>query len=177
MTRDWSHTSEEWGDDEDACAGDESQLDGLPDFSGYSPIFDDSDNIEDSTIESGPPREPRPSGPESTIQTLLMTASNPSGSVSATALMGGRILKVELTHQVTKMTETDLSKEVVAVCRLTSRQAEAAQHHLIASLMCSLGHDPVSIRGFLEHTVGLPAPQTVRDEKARALAAYYSNHD
>nr|ACE06967.1 hypothetical protein MSMEG5168c [Mycolicibacterium smegmatis MKD8] len=97
--------------------------------------------------------------------------------MSATALIGGRITKIELAPQVTKMGEADLAREIVSVCRLTSRQAEAAHHHLIASLMCGLGHDPVSTRAFLEHTVGLPSPQTVRDEKARVLAAYYSDHD
>lgn len=175
MTSDRFQTPGEWGDDEDLCVVDESQLDHLPTASFQ--VFGDSDDVEDWCTESGPNREQRYGGTENTIQTLLVTASNPSDSVSATALMGGRILKIDLAPQVTKMAEADLANEIFTVCRLTSRQAEAAQHHLIASLMCSLGHDPASIRAFLEHTAGLPSPQTVRDEKARVLAAYYSNQD
>jgi hypothetical protein len=168
--------SDEWGDDEDPRDDDGSQLDGLPDFSGFSDVFQESDDVEDWPTERKPDLE-RGGAAESTVQTLLVNASDPSDSVSATALMGGRIVRIELTPQVTKMSEADLAREIVSVCRLTSRQAEAAQHHLIASLMSGLGHNPANIRAFLEHTVGLPSPETVRNEKVRELAAYYSNHD
>ncbi|KWX23590.1 hypothetical protein AFM11_14235 [Mycolicibacterium wolinskyi] len=91
--------------------------------------------------------------------------------------MDGRVFQVNLSPQVARMTESELAAEIVAVCTLTSRQADATRHHILATLMSELGQDPVSSRAFLEHTIGLPSPQTVLDEKARMFADYYSDRD
>ncbi|OLT91482.1 hypothetical protein BKG60_22405 [Mycobacterium syngnathidarum] len=91
--------------------------------------------------------------------------------------MDGRVFQVRLSPNVTKMTESELADEIVKICGLASRQAEAAQYHLVATVMDELGHDPAGTRAFLEHTVGLPSPQTVRNEKAQMFADHYSDPD
>ncbi|OMC32967.1 hypothetical protein A5740_12485 [Mycobacterium sp. GA-1841] len=106
-----------------------------------------------------------------------MTAEHPSGSIAATSLIDGRVFLVKLSSQVTRMTESELAEEIVKVCTRATRQAEAAHHHIIASIMGELGQDPAATRSFLERTIGLPSPQTVLDEKARVFADYYSKHD
>lgn len=87
------------------------------------------------------------------------------------------MFQVLLSPQVTRMTESELADEIVTTCTLTSRQAEAAQHYLLATLMQELGQDPTSTRSFLEHTIDLPTPETVITEKARMYSEYYSTGD
>jgi hypothetical protein len=177
MTPGWSQAPDEWGNDDEPYVENEPLLDGFPDHTGSSSVFDRFDTVENYSSESGEDRHQVAGGAEETVETLLVTGSDPGHSVTATALLGGRIIQIELAPTVAKLSEAELAREIVAVCNLTTRQAEAAQHHLIASLMCSLGHDPVSTRGFLEHTVGLPSPQTVRNEKARMFTHYYSSDE
>ncbi|ART68702.1 hypothetical protein BTO20_09000 [Mycobacterium dioxanotrophicus] len=119
-------------------------------------------------------REAAAGDSDETVETLLVTAVSPSGAVTANGLVDGTVIQVALSTQVTRMTEAELADEVVTTCALASRQAEAAQHYLLATLMRALGQDPASTRSFLEHTIGLPTPETVISEKARMLADYYS---
>lgn len=163
MSDDWSHSADSW-DDDDALEFNE--------VTGCSPI---ADKFDDDWIDVADDNHATAAGEShETVETLVVTASSPSGSVVATGLIDGRVVQVALSSQVTRMTEPELADEIVTTCTLTSKQAEAAQHYLLATLMRELGQDPVSTRSFLEHTIGLPTPETVISEKARMLADYYS---
>lgn len=176
MTRDRPHPISDWDDEDDEGYVDRSmELDELPEYSDYLPPDDDAQD--DWIVDSNDNREQPTGKGDDTVETLLVTATNPSGSVTATALMDGLVFQVELSSQVTKMTESELADEIVTVCTLARRQAEAARHYLIATLMTELGQDPVGTRAFLEHTIDLPSPQTVRNEKAQMFADYYSHRD
>jgi hypothetical protein len=112
------------------------------------------------------------------VATLLFTATNPPGTVAATALMDGRIIRVELSPQVTRMTESQLAEEITVMSRLARRQAQAAQHAIAAQVMHELGHDGASTRSYLERTLSLPSPQAVLAEKLHVFAArYVDEHD
>ncbi|MGV0811688.1 YbaB/EbfC family DNA-binding protein [Mycolicibacterium boenickei] len=176
MTSDWPPSTGDWDDDDnDVYAGSPMELDGLPDYSGYSPT--DDDTHDDWIVEPDDNRQPPTDKGDETVETLLVTATNPSSSVTATALMDGRVFQVQLSSTATKMTESELADEIVKVCALATRQAEAAQYHLIATLMDGLGQDPAGTRAFLEHNIGLPSPQTVRNEKAQMFADHYADHE
>ncbi|WP_083171165.1 hypothetical protein [Mycobacterium aquaticum] len=164
MTDDWWHSTDSWDDDDDPFEYDE-----IP---GSSSI---DDNFEGNWIDVADDNPEGAAGDsDEMVETLLVTAVSPSGAVTATGLMDGRVIQVALSRQVTSLTEAELADEVVTTCALTSRQAEAAQHYLLATWMRELGQDPASTRSFLEHTIGLPTPETVISEKARMLADYYS---
>lgn len=167
MTRDWSHSKDVWDDGDDDRA---TELDG---FFDYRPIDDDSED--DWLTDSNDNRASSAGEVDATIETLLVTATSPSRSVTATGFMDGRVFQVLLSSQVTRMTESELADEIVTTCTLTSMQAEAAQHYLLATLMRALGQDPASTRSFLEQAIGLPTPETVISEKARMLADHYSS--
>jgi hypothetical protein len=108
------------------------------------------------------------------VETVLFTATNPAGTVSVTVLMGGQIQRVNLSPQVTKMTESELAEEITVISALARQQAQAGQHAVIAHLMHQLGRDPASTRSFLERELGLPTPETVRAERAKVFAARYA---
>ena len=111
------------------------------------------------------------------VMTLLFTATNPPGTVSATAVMDGRTVRIDLSQQVTDMTETQLAQEITIIAGLAQRQAQAAQHAMAANVMQRLGHDGASTESYLERELGLPSPQTVLSERAQLFAARYVDED
>jgi len=165
MPRDGSDAP--WDDGDDlGDQEDESVLDALDE---YVPVQDADDPWD-------LPEPPTGDGDDQ-IETLLVTATNPAGTVVATALMSGQVVRVELSSQVTKMTESQLAEEITVISTLAREQARAAQYAFIATFMHQLGHDPAGTRGFLEHEIGLPSPQTVLDEKARLFATRYADEN
>lgn len=98
-------------------------------------------------------------GDEESVETVLFTAHNPERTVTAVALMSGRILRVELSHKVVHMTESELSVEISLVCEIARMQALAAQHAILARLLRVLGRDPAETASVLWRQLGLPAPE------------------
>lgn len=143
-----------WDDDED----DHAPLDDRSDLDAISTNCVAEEDIHAGTAEK-------------TVPTLLFTASNPSGSVSATVLINGRVIQVDLSPEVVQMTERVLSDEILLVTSLARLQARAAQHMLITECLTRLGHDRVAVTATLEHEMGLPSPQSVREQRAAAFRA------
>jgi hypothetical protein len=153
-------------DDEQADFDDESALDA---FDIYVPA-EEPDDVDGPWEHSEPPRD----GGDQLV-TVLFTATNPAATVSVTALMDGRVVKVDLSPQITTMTEAQLAEEITVIAAMARRQAQAGQHAVAAELMHQLGHDHASTRGFLERELGLPSPQTVIREKADVFATRYAD--
>jgi hypothetical protein len=105
---------------------------------------------------------------------LLFTVTNPAGSVTVSVEIDGRIQRVALSPDVTKMTEAQLSDEIMVIARLARQQALAGQHALLVECMHELGHDRVGTRGFLSRGLGLPSPEDVNTEKAQVFATRYA---
>lgn len=110
---------------------------------------------------------------DDTVETVLFTATNPEGTVSVTALMNGQILRVSLSSAVVTMTESALTHEILVVASMARLQALAGQHAIIAALMRRLGRDPAATRSFLERNLGLPAPGSVNEARAKVYAGRY----
>ncbi|MEH3131366.1 MAG: YbaB/EbfC family DNA-binding protein [Mycolicibacterium neoaurum] len=111
------------------------------------------------------------------VDALLFTVANPADSVSATALIGGQIYRIDLSPQVESMTEAELSDEILFIASLASQQALAGQHLLVSAHMTSMGSDRVATQSFLEHSLRLPTPEAVLATKARVFADRYLDQD
>jgi hypothetical protein len=107
----------------------------------------------------------------------FFTVTNPAGTVSATATIGGRLHRVELSANVTDMTESQLAEEILVLADLATQKAHAAQHAVVTDLMRTMGHDSVMTSGFLERDLGLPSPHTVAARRAEVFATRYALHD
>jgi hypothetical protein len=114
---------------------------------------------------------------EDELPTALFTVTNPAGTVSATAAIGGRLHRIELSANATNMTETELADEIVVLADLAAKKAQAAQHAVTVDLMRSMGHDSVMTSGYLEHDLGLPSPETVKAHRAHVFATRYAMYD
>lgn len=144
-----------WDEDDLAGSGEGSVLDAFE-------IFLPDKEFDDAEDQALPPR---------------YKVSNPAKTVSVTVSLDGRVLGAELSPQVEDMTESHLAEEITVIARLAQQQARATQHALIAQFMSELGNDPVITRGFLEHEIGLPSPETANAELARVFATRYSDGD
>jgi hypothetical protein len=164
MNGNWSDDA--WDDDEDDLGPDVSMLDGL-DFS--PPVAADYVDVGlDATA---------PADDDDGPQTIFFTVTNPPGTVSATALMDGRPIQVTLAPQVCNMTESELAEEISLITRLASQNARAGQHLLVSGMMQQMGEDPLSVRSFVEHELGLPSAEAVLTEKAQIFATRYAYED
>ena len=133
-------------------------------FDVYTPPadeFDGSGELPESDGDSGVP-------------TLMVTATNPAASVSVTVLIDGTVWAVELSPEVSALTEAELGVEVATIARLARRQAQAAIYLITADQMDGLGHDPAATRSFLERELHLPSPESVHAEREALFAEHYA---
>lgn len=138
--------------------------------------WDDDDDLDysqpgDSSTSLSDPAEMEN---DDSSPTVMFTAANPQGNVAATADLGGRIQRVDLTARATDMTEAELAEEIVVIAGLASEKSQAAQHAVAVELLRSMGHDRVSTSGYLEYTVGLPSPNTAEARAAEIFATRYA---
>ncbi|MGN7782767.1 YbaB/EbfC family DNA-binding protein [Mycolicibacterium sp. 22603] len=110
---------------------------------------------------------------ESEDPAVSFTVANPSGTVVVTALLGGRIQRIELAPEIVQMTESELCAEITTVADLAADKALAAQHGVVLTLMRDLGHDDGLVRDFLERNLGLPSPEKYLERASTAFADRY----
>jgi ESX secretion-associated protein EspD/H len=166
-------THSSWDDDGEPADLDASRDGGeasdLDAFDVYTPaVAEDGDSAWDSIDPSVV------DDVDGELQTLLFTITNPQRTVSVTAAFDGKIQWIELSPKVTTTTESQLAEEITVLARLARQRARAGQHALIVEFMRILGHDRVATRGFLEHDLRLPSPETVKSEVAQVFASRYA---
>ncbi len=139
----------------------------------HAPWNDDDDDA----TEFGGDYSPLSEEESGRVVEAFFTVTNPAGTVSATATIGGRLHQVELAANVTDMTESQLAEEILVLADLAAQKAQAAQHAVVTNLMRTMGHDAVTTSGFLERDLGLPSPETVAARRAEVFATRYALHD
>jgi hypothetical protein len=165
------HGTRDDGDHEPAHPDDRYGASALDALSDYSPVYDE--------VHGGWRSADPLAAQEAAFQdpTALFTVTNPAGTVSATATIGGRLHRVELSANVTRMTEPQLADEIIVLADLAAQKAKAAQHAVVVQLMRAMGHDSVVTSRFLEHDLGLPSPESVTARTAQIFAARYKLQD
>ncbi|OSC41510.1 DUF2694 domain-containing protein [Mycobacterium decipiens] len=107
----------------------------------------------------------------------LFTVANPQGSVSVTALMDGKIQRVELNDKVTSMTEAQLADEIFVIADLARQKARASQYTFLVENIGELtDEDPEGsalLREFVGMTLNLPTPEEAAAAEAEVFATRY----
>lgn len=103
---------------------------------------------------------------------LLFSATNPAGTVTASATVSGRIHQIELAPDVVAMTEFELMAEVMETAKLASLKGRAAQYALIEGTLNRQGLDAQSTRDFLDHHLDLPTPAQAEHAEVQSRARY-----
>lgn len=107
---------------------------------------------------------------------VFFTVSTPSGTLSATATLGGRVERVEV-KDVSRLDESCLAEEIIELASLARDRARAAQHAVTVELMGRRGQDRVNVSALLEHSVELPTDEATSERLARAFSERYGSDD
>ncbi|MDZ5085258.1 MULTISPECIES: hypothetical protein [Mycobacteriaceae] len=107
---------------------------------------------------------------------VSFTVSNPSGTLSASAGIGGRLQRIDLTG-VSRLNEVQLGEEILEMASLASAKARSAQHEVTVELMRGLGQDGAGVSALLEHSVGLPTYESTNVRIAEVISARYRTYD
>lgn len=101
---------------------------------------------------------------------VLFTVTSPTGALSATATLGGRLQRVDV-FNLSGFDEARLGEEIQELATLAKEKARAAQREVIVELMRNLGHDRVSTGAFLQQVLGWPSLEAANSQLAEAWAA------
>lgn len=154
-----------------AEGGEDAVLDALQEYSPVQPedTGSDLDSIASLSAEDEEDEEPEPQ---------LFTVTNPPGTVSVSTLMDGRIHQVELSPEVTTMTEPELEDEILAIGNLARQKALAAQYTFIHDTMSQSGAvDSAFVREFALSHLALPTPEQAAAAQAEMFVTRYGVAD
>lgn len=101
------------------------------------------------------------------------TVANPSKSVSVTALMDGRIQKVELSDHVERMSEPQLAEEIFVLADLARQKARAAQYTFLLESLRGDEQGTESLRQLVDLTLTLPTPEEAAAAQEKVFANRY----
>ncbi|MBS4728061.1 YbaB/EbfC family DNA-binding protein [Mycobacterium sp. SM1] len=153
----------------DFTVPDDSEVSALEAFDMYAPAEDAHDAGGD--LEAiAPPGEDEAEG----LSVPLFTVTNPPGTVSVSALMGGRAYQIELSAKATNMTEQHLAEEIVVIAGLARQKARSAQYAFMLEGMRELGHDGPDTQDFLSRELELPTPEQATAATASVFATRYA---
>ncbi len=109
----------------------------------------------------------------------IFTVTNPQRTVSVSALMDGRVDRVEVSQRVAWMSESQLASEILVIADLARKKAQSAQYTFILDRMSQLaGGEEGSVAQLRESvgkTWGLPSPEEAAAEEAEVFATRYSD--
>ncbi|MUL81994.1 MULTISPECIES: hypothetical protein [unclassified Mycolicibacterium] len=106
------------------------------------------------------------------VPDLLFPVTNAAGTVTVTALLNGCVHRVDLSPQLSAMTEAEVAAEVLAVANVAATKARSGQYELVSGLLRIQGQDPDSIRELVEQQMNLPTP----DDAVAAEASLATRH-
>lgn len=107
---------------------------------------------------------------------VTFTVGNPSGTLSASAGLGGLIRRIDV-NDIAGLDEAQLGEEITELAALAREKARAAQHEVIAELMRRQGQDRAAASALLRHSVGLPTYESASAHLAETMSARYRTND
>jgi hypothetical protein len=157
--------------------GENAALEGVDE---YAPAESEDTGTESDALDSqNEDAEANEEDEDSPIQ--LFTAANPSDAVLVSALIDGRTQRVDLSQQVTSMSESELAEEILVLADLARQKGLAGQHTFLledASLsetLREMGFDGNEVvRDFAENGTGLPTPKPAAEAQATVFANRYA---
>lgn len=104
---------------------------------------------------------------------VVFAVSDPAGNVTAEASIAGSIQRIKLAPKATSMTESELSRNILATAKLANMKGRAVQRALIEGVLAAEGLDDERVEAIIEmNAPDLPTPRQADDAVAEAEAAY-----
>jgi hypothetical protein len=158
--------------------GDETDADAIGD---YAPPATESDHSDLDAVSADADDE---ATERDELDDFTTTVTNPSETVSVSALIDGSIRRVELSPKATDMTEAQLTDEILVLAHLAQQKGLAGQrsylmeNDAVMASMRELGLDGQDVVRDMTDGMGLPTAGQADAERAEVFAARYSTgHD
>ena len=148
---------------------DDEPVDSVLDSFSYAAAPDHRvDESDEWSRDSAPSDDEEPTAPI----VLSVTASNPAGTISATATISGWLQHVGLEPEVVAMTEFDLAREILATATLASMKGQAGQRNMVEEMMVRQGLDQGAARDYVDQYMNLPTTAHAEAAEAEARSRY-----
>ncbi|MBO0681348.1 hypothetical protein JRC04_28125 [Mycolicibacterium sp. S2-37] len=98
-------------------------------------------------------------------------ATSASGQITVTTHLTGQVDWVDLSPGVTRLSESELEREILAVAAVAALKARAAQNQFVSGLMLAQGQDRDTVRNLVEHHMGLPTMEQASIAEAALTSA------
>jgi hypothetical protein len=102
----------------------------------------------------------------------LFVVTNPPGTVSVTAAISGQLQHVQLSPQASRMTESELEREILRTAAVAIKKAQAGLNYFVYSTLVKQGMDHSSARNFVEFGMSLPSIEQAKEAEAEFIAQY-----
>ena len=137
-----------------------------------SPADDDADHDADSALAAF--HEPDQQAGDGDQETLfpLFVITNPPGTVSVTVAISGQLQQIQLSPQASRMTESELGREILRTAAVALTKAQAALNYFVYSTLVKQGMDHSSARNFVEFGMSLPSIEQAEEAEAEFVAQY-----
>jgi hypothetical protein len=116
---------------------------------------------DDETLDTDAPR------------VVVFAVSDPAGNVTAEASITGSIQRIKLASKASSVTETELTRSILATAKLANMKGRAVQRALIEGVLAAEGLDDERVETIIEtNAPDLPTARQADDAVAAAQAAY-----
>ena len=121
----------------------------------------DTASGDDQTTDDGAPR------------VVVFAVSDPAGTVTAEASIAGSIQRIKLAPKAASVTETELTRSILATAKLANMKGRAVQRALIEGVLAAEGLDDERVEAIIEaNAADLPTARQADAAVAEAQAAY-----
>jgi len=126
-----------------------------------APAVDTASDDDDQTTDDGTPR------------VVVFAVSDPAGTVTAEASIAGSIQRIKLAPKAASVTETELTRSILATAKLANMKGRAVQRALIEGVLAAEGLDDERVEAIIEaNAADLPTARQADAAVAEAQAAY-----
>ncbi|MUL77636.1 hypothetical protein [Mycolicibacterium sp. CBMA 226] len=104
---------------------------------------------------------------------VVFAVSDPAGNVTAEASIAGSIQRIKLASKASAVTETELTRSILATAKLANMKGRAVQRALIEGVLAAEGLDDERVETIIEtNAPDLPTARQADQAVAEAQAAY-----
>lgn len=107
----------------------------------------------------------------------LVNAMNPPGTVTVSAYLTGNIQSIELTPDVTALTERELAEEILVVAEVATKRATATMHVLSVELFTAQGVEREVAETFMRDNTPYATPADAIAAEATLVARHAHRDD
>jgi hypothetical protein len=115
-----------------------------------------------------------PSDVDTDVPAPVIQVMNPTGTISVTAYLNGSIARVDLSPNVTRLTESELGAAIAELADVAAKRATAVVHVMVVQMFVAQGFELDEARDFVGTHLPFATPAQA-DSALEELSARYAH--